>query len=151
MTGAFIDVQTPVGPLSILAEAFFAQRGGQFDANHPEVPEGQVRADVLGFTVAPTLRVELGPASVYGYAGPMVEVPVHTRYTSDLASAYRFPAGQIFAVTAGGGVGVGVGAWSVRLEARVVEELSSAFSSDAGDYRHRSTEILVRVGKVVAR
>ena len=151
LVGAFVDVQTPVGPLSILAEAFYAQRGGRFDLGGTSGLQGQVQADVLGFTVAPTLHAGIGPVSVYAYAGPMVETPVRTRFTEELSPAYRNPAGQVFAVTAGAGLAVRAGIWSVRAEARVVEELSAAFSGDAGDFRHRSKEILLRVGRSVVR
>jgi len=151
MVGAFVDVQTPVAPLSILAEAFYAQRGGRFDLGGTSGLQGQVQADVLGFTVAPTLHAGIGTVSVYAYAGPMVETPVRTRFTGELAPAYRNPTGQIFAVTAGGGLGVRSGVWSVRVEARVVEELSAAFAGAAGDFRHRSKEILVRLGRTAVR
>jgi hypothetical protein len=151
LVGAFIDVETPVGPLSVLAEAFYAQRGGRFDLAGTAGFQGQVQADVLGFTVAPTLHAGIGPLSVYAYGGPMLETPVRTRSTGELSPAYRNPAGQVFAVTGGGGLAVRAGVWSVRIEARVVEELSAAFSGDAGDFRHRSKEILVRVGRIVVR
>lgn len=151
LVGAFVDVETPVGPLGILAEAFYAQRGGRLELGSSPGQQGEVQADVLGFTVAPNLHVGFGPVSAYAYAGPMVEMPVRTRYTDELAAAYRNPAGQILAVTAGAGLGVRFGIWSVRAEARVVEELSPAFTGDAGDFRHRSKEILVRVGRMVIR
>jgi hypothetical protein len=148
LAGGFVEVQTPAGPLSVLAEAFLAQRGGTFAPGRPDSLRGEVQADMLGFTVAPLLHAGVGPVSVYGYAGPMVEMPVRTRSAPDLSPAYRTPAGQIFAVTAGAGVGFDAGVWSVRLEARVVEELSNAYSGDAGDFRHRAKEILVRVGRL---
>ena len=151
LVGAFVEVQTPVSSLRILAEAFYAQRGGRFDLEGTPGLQGQVQADVLGFTVAPTLLAGFGPVSVFGYAGPTVETPARTRFTQELAPAYRNPAGQIFAVTAGAGLAVRSGVWSVRFEARVVEEMSAAFSGDAGDFRHRSKEILVRVGRSMAR
>ena len=123
LVGVFVEVRTPVAPLGVLAEAFYAQRGGHFDVDETPGLQGQVQADVLGLTVAPTLRVGVGPVSAYAYGGLMVETPVRTRYTGELEPAYRNPAGQIFAVTTG----------------------------DAGDFRHRSREILVRLGRSAVR
>ena len=151
LVGAFVDVQTPVAPLGILAEAFYAQRGGRLDLGSAPGVQGEVQADVLGVTVAPQFQVGVGPVSAYAYAGPMVEMSVRTRYTDELAPAYRNPSAQTLAVTAGGGLGLRLGVWSVRAEVRVLEELSSAFTGDAGDFRHRSKEILVRVGRSVVR
>jgi hypothetical protein len=151
MAGAFVDVQTPVAPLTVLAEAFYAQRGARYDLGAAAELEGQVQSEVVGFTLAPTFHVRVGPVSAHVYGGPTMETPLRTQAPTELEPAYRSPAGQIFAVTAGGGVAVRTGIWSVRLEARVVEQLSAAFSGALGDFRHRSTEILVRVGKVVVR
>lgn len=148
MVGAFVDVQTPATFLAVLAEVFYVQRGGRVDLEGPAGLQGQVRADLLGFTLAPTLHVGMGPVSVFAYGGPMVEVPLYTRSSAELESAYQTPAGGVFAVTAGGGLGVGAGPWSVRVEARIVEELSPVYTGDAGDFRHRSKEILVRVGRI---
>jgi hypothetical protein len=62
--------------------------------------------------------------------------------------AYQNPAAQVFSVTAGGGVELRIlTQYGFRLEVRHVEGLSPAFTSDAGDFKHRSTEILVRVGR----
>ena len=151
MVGAFVDVQTPVGPLAVLAEAFYVQRGGRVDLEGPAGLQGEVRSDLIGFTVAPTLRVGIGSASLFAYGGPMIEIPVYTRSSAELETAYRTPTSGVFAVTGGGGLAVGTGDWSVRVEARIVEEISAAYTGDAGDFRHRSKEILVRVGRIRGR
>lgn len=149
--GGFVDVQTPVPFLGVLAEASIAQRGGAFDAPGGQGLRSEVESDVMAFTAAPKLRLGVGPVSVFLYGGPSVEIPLRTRSAPDLASAYRNPAGQIFAAVAGGGLGLRVAAWSVSVEARVAEELTNAYSGDGGDFRHRAREIVVRVGRAARR
>jgi hypothetical protein len=52
------------------------------------------------------------------------------------------------AVVAGGGIEVRIpGGRAVRTEIRKNWGLSTAYSGDTDDYRNRSTEILVRVGR----
>jgi len=147
--GAFLDVQTPVRHLAILAEAFYAQRGGLLDPVGTSTEPAEIRVDMLDFTVAPTVRFGFGPASAFAYGGPTLEITMNQRYSPEIAAAYQTPAGQLFAVTAGAGVAFGTGLWSVRAEARIVEELSPAFTGDAGDLKYRSQEILVRVGRLI--
>ncbi|MGD8322218.1 MAG: outer membrane beta-barrel protein [Gemmatimonadota bacterium] len=147
MGGLFIDVQTPAPLLSVLAEASFVQRGGTFTTADPSTG-GDVEADYLTFTVAPELHVDIGPAGAFAYAGPTAEASVRTRYAPALAAAYQNPASLALAATAGGGVELRLlQGWAFRLEARVVEGLSAAFTGDAGEFKHRSSEFLVRVGR----
>ncbi|HSG50282.1 MAG TPA: hypothetical protein VLA43_20820, partial [Longimicrobiales bacterium] len=63
VVGVWADVQTPAAPLGVLAEGFYAQRGGRFDLSGTSGLQGQVQADLLGVTVAPLLRMGVGPLS----------------------------------------------------------------------------------------
>jgi len=145
--GVFIDVQTPAPLLSVLAEASYVQRGGTFPGSGTS-PGGDVEADYLAFTVAPELHLDIGPAGAFVYAGPTGEASVRTRYAPELAAAYTNPAGLAISGTAGAGVELRIPAgWAFRLEARVVEGLSAAFTGDAGEFKHRSSEFLIRVGR----
>lgn len=145
--GAFVDVQTPLPVLSVLAEASYVQRGGSFGAAGSS-QGGDVEADYLSLTVAPELHLDIGPVGAFVYAGPTGEASLRTQYAPDLAAAYRNPAGLAVSATAGGGVELRLlQAWTFRLEARVVEGLSAAFTGDAGEFKHRSSEFLVRVGR----
>ncbi|GMV06812.1 MAG: hypothetical protein AMXMBFR53_30870 [Gemmatimonadota bacterium] len=146
LAGAWVEV-SPGGPfVAILAEATWSRRGGAYPAAFGEIGGTGVRADYLTATVAPTLRLGVGALSVYAYGGPTMELHVRTSAGSQVSAAFRDPAAQTFAVTAGAGAAVRFGAWEVRGEAREVVGLSSAYTHDEGDFGHRATEVLVRVG-----
>jgi len=144
VAGAFVDVRVSAF-WSVLAEAAYAQRGGRYP---DEQGGGEVEADYVGMTVAPEWHVDIGFVGAFVYGGPMGEFTVRTRYSPNLASAYQNPADQVLCATAGAGVELRIPAiYAFRLEIRHVEGLTPAFTGDAGDFRHRSTEILVRFGR----
>mgnify|MGYP001818231541 CR=1 FL=1 len=146
LAGAYVDALTPVTWLSVLAEASYAERGGRFTFS--EEADADVRAGYLVFAVAPTARIGLGPVALAVYAGPGVETSVSTRYSPNLAAAYDTPTAQVFIALLGAGLEVHpTRRWALRMEIRHVEGVSAAFTDDAGDFRHRSTEILLRVGR----
>jgi opacity protein-like surface antigen len=146
LAGAYVDALTPVPWLSVLAEASYAERGGRF--TFPDEADADVRAGYLVFAVAPTARIGLGPVALAVYAGPGVETSVSTRYSPNLAAAYDTPTAQVFIALLGAGLEVHpTRRWALRMEIRHVEGVSAAFTDDAGDFRHRSTEILLRVGR----
>jgi hypothetical protein len=146
LAGAFVDVALGEGLWSVLAEAGYFERGGSFGGAGDE--GGEVQVDYLGMTVAPEWHVDVGFVGAFAYGGPTVEVSLRTRSSANLVAAYQNAAGQVLSVTAGGGVELRIPAeYGFRLEVRHVEGLSAAFTGDAGDFKHRSTEILVRVGR----
>lgn len=149
LVGAFAEVETPTPFLTVLVEGAFVQRGGTFTIENGY--EAEAEADFLELTVAPTLRAGIGPMAAFLYAGPTMEVSTGTRSAAALNNIYANPNDQVFGVTAGAGVEARVGTWVVRGEARVVEELSSSYRNGSGDVRHRSTEILVRIGRHLVR
>lgn len=145
LAGAFVDVPVSGGLWSVLAEAEYVERGGKFTG---DADGGEVEADYLAATVAPEWHVDVVFVGAFLYGGPTLELSMRTRSSANLAGAYQNPAGQVFSVTAGGGVELRVlPTYAFRLEVRHVEGLSPAFTGDAGDFKHRSTEILVRVGR----
>jgi hypothetical protein len=146
LAGAYVDALTPVTWLSVLAEASYAERGGRF--NLSEDTDAEVRAGYLVFAVAPTVRIGLGPVALAAYAGPGMETSISTRYSPLLAGAYDTPTAQVFIALLGAGLEVHpTRRWTLRMDIRHVEGVSAAFTDDAGDFRHRSTEILLRVGR----
>jgi hypothetical protein len=146
LAGAYVDASTPLPWLSVLAEASYAERGGRF--TFPDEPAADVRASYVAFVVAPTARVDLGPVALAAYAGPGLETSVSTRYGPSLAGAYDTPTAQVFIALLGAGLEVRpTPEWLLRLEIRHVEGISAAFAHDTGDFRHRSTEVLLRVGR----
>ncbi len=145
LAGAWVDVEVSPGLWSVLAEAEYVERGGEFAG---DVDGGVVEADYLGMTVAPEWHLDVAFVGAFAYGGPTLELSMRTRSSANLAGAYQNPAGQVFSVTAGGGVELRIPpGYGFRLEMRHVEGLSPAFTGDAGDFKHRSTEILVRVGR----
>ncbi|HKJ03531.1 MAG TPA: hypothetical protein VJ997_13780 [Longimicrobiales bacterium] len=152
VVGAFVDVQSPAGFVSILAEASWTRRGGAYPIGVRDTYTGTVQVDYLTLAVLPVLRLSAGPLSVLTYAGPAVDIHVRTRAGGELAAAFATPSPQVLTVDAGAGVELALGrGWSVRGEFRVNEGLTHAFSSDADNPRSRSREILVRVGRSAVR
>lgn len=150
VAGAWMDVQTPLPILHVLAEAGYARRGGRFPLAGPAGLTGltgTVESDWITFTTVPVIHVSAGPVGAFVYGGPMLELHVRTRTAAALRGAYATPSDQGFAAIAGAGLEGRLDDWSVRAEARVVEGLSAAFSGSAGDIRQRSYEVLVRVGR----
>ena len=146
LVGAWADVTTPASPLHVLAEVAYVRRGGTFPLGGLAGLSGDVEADYLATTVAGQVGFGVGPVGALIYAGPTFEAPLRTRSAPGLGAAYANPADQSFSVTAGAGLRWHGPRWVVRAEARIVEGLSSAFSGAAGEYRHRSVEVLLRVG-----
>ena len=150
LVGAWVEVGTPVSFLHVLAEAAYVRRGGRVTVGGPAPVLGEVESDWITATVAPVARLGRGPAAVFVYAGPTLEVPARTRTVAPLQNRYASPSEQALAVTAGVGVGIASGRWEVRAEARRVEGLTSVYDSTGGSLRHRSTEMVVRVGRARA-
>lgn len=149
--GAFLEVRTPVPLLRVLAEAAWTQQGGRYASEGGGVGGGVVSADYVAATVAPLLIAGVGSLSVFAYGGPTVQVHARTQASPDVATVFRDPAPQIFAVSAGVGFAIKVAGWEFRAETRRVEGLSRTYTHDEGDFRHRATDVLVRLGRAVTR
>lgn len=147
LAGAWVEVATSVTFLQVLAEAAYVRRGGRVAVGGPANLLGEVESDWFAATVAPVVRLAVGPASVFAYGGPTLEVPARTRTVAQLQNRYASPSEQALAVTAGVGVGVRRGRWEARGEVRHVEGLTSVYGVHDGGVRHRSTEMVVRVGR----
>ncbi|HSW29026.1 MAG TPA: hypothetical protein VLH75_05945 [Longimicrobiales bacterium] len=147
VVGAWVDVETPKPPLHVLAEAAYARRGGRYPLGGASGLTGVVESDWVAVTVAPVFHVGIGPLAAYAYGGPTLEMPVRTRTAAELQNVYAAPSDQELSVTAGAGLEGRMDGWSVRGEARIVQGLSSSYSGSAGDIRHRSVEMVMRVGR----
>lgn len=145
MVGAWADVPTPTSWLTVLAEATAVRRGGEYDQG-PDLPVAVVDADYLAFSIFPALRLGLGPVSLTAYAGPSLDVHLRSRSAIPLQQAFREPSTQVFAAVTGAGLEVTRGRAVFRIEARRHEQISSAYSGAVDGLRHRSTEIVARVG-----
>lgn len=148
--GAFVDVATPHPWLSVIAEAGYLQRGARLPVGtggNGATLLGDVRVDYLSMAVLPEAHIGLGPVSVFGYAGPAVDVHVDTRTVTALEPAYHNDKAQVLVGEAGAGLELLVrGRWAVRAEIRRSADLTSAYTDAPGDIKFRSTEILIRFG-----
>lgn len=150
LLGVFVDPQTPLSWMSVLAELSWVRRGASYDAAVPTggVTQLQVRTDYLTFTVAPTLRASVGRLSVFGYAGPSTDILMRSRASTELRTVLERSSDQVLAAVAGGGLEVRLPSGQmVRSEVRMDWGLSAAYSGSGGDVRYRSLEILVRLGR----
>lgn len=145
LAGAWIDVDAPPRWLSILAEASFVRRGGAYDLDE-RVRGVPVEVDYLSLAVLPTFGVRVGPASLRAFAGPAVDMNLRTATAAQLEPVFREANAQVFSLAAGVGGGVRRGRTTIRLEGRRHWQVGSAFAGDVGEVRHRSTELLLRVG-----
>ncbi len=148
--GAFIDVATPHPWLSVVAEASYLQRGARLPVGiggNGATLLGDVRVDYLSMAVLPQARVGLGPVSLFGYAGPGVDVHLDTQSAAAVSPPYHNDKAQVLVGEAGAGLELLVrGRWAVRAEIRRSADLTSAFTEAPGDIKFRSTEILIRFG-----
>lgn len=149
LAGGWLDLQLPGSTWSVLAEAAWVERGGTYPDVTPS--PGEVVVDHVVFTLAPEFHLDVAFVGAFAYGGPSLELPVRTRASDALEPAFREPATQVVSVTGGAGIEWRLPeTFAFRLELRHVEGLSPAFTGDAGDFTHRSTEIVVRIGRTGA-
>ena len=139
---------TPVSWLHIVLEASIARRGGDYETETSAGSATQsARVDYLSFALLPTARLDLGRAALYGALGFARESDLGVNSTAELAPLFTDPASQVLAFTAAAGVEVSIGrGWSARLELRELKQVSPAFRPVSGEIRHRSREIVLKVG-----
>lgn len=145
MVGAWIDVPTPASWLTVTAEAAAARRGGEYHQG-PDLPVAAVDVDYLVASVFPSLRLAVGPLAFRAYAGPSLDIHLRSTASRSLEQTFPSPSTQVLAALAGVGVEVVAGRAVFRLEARRHEQVSSAFTEIVDGLRHRSTELLFRLG-----
>lgn len=157
---AYIEVSAPVPLLSVMAEGVYAQRGGNVrladvtsDPALEDLPPGlpdvmPTQIDYISLTLLAAVRLTLGPAGVYVLGGPSLDTQVRSRTAQPLEIAYLEETTPGLTMT--GGVGVEVVAlerWHLAVELRRGETVSPALSGPVGDIRHRTTEVVVRIGR----
>ena len=146
--GAFVDVATPVSWLHIVLEASLARRGGEYEIETAGGPTTQsARIDYLSFALLPTAWHDFGPLALYVSMGFAREQDLSIRSTAELAPLFTEPASGVLALVAAAGVEVSImRGWSARLEVRELNQVSPAFRPPSGDMRHRSRELVIKVG-----
>ncbi len=146
--GAFVDVALPPSALSVLAEALLVQRGTSLTV---DVGAGSTRteaeSDYLAFPILLKVRYFRDVAGLYLLAGPTIEYLLRTRAHASLGAVYGFEKTSSLGVTVGGGVeGLIRSRVAVMAEVRWTEGLTNAYEGEVARVRHRSLEMLLRVG-----
>jgi len=104
------------------------------------------RVEYISVPVVLTARFFRNPFGRYAYAGPAVDYFLRIQTVPSLADSY-FEKSMVLNGVAGAGLELLIAQrWSLRLEARLMEGLSPAFEGRWGEIRHRSFELLIRVG-----
>jgi hypothetical protein len=145
MAGLFIDVATQAPWLDIVAEGYVVQRGGNVPVDGLVA---EVETDYLAFAVLPKGRIDVGPVSLFAYAGPNLDYHLRTKAGGELAVVYRRASPQVFGVALGAGMELDVGnTGSLRVELRHDRQLTGAFPDAPTDVNHRSRALLLRFGR----
>ena len=144
MVGAWVDQQTPAPWLSVTAEAFLVRRGARYTLDDGFAR--QLDVDYVGAAVLPSLRASAGPASLVGYAGPAIDFHIRSQSSVELQGVFLQATGQTFAGLVGAAVEVTTRRTTFRVDARLHQQLSRAFEGEVSDAKHRSVEILFRLG-----
>ena len=150
LAGAFVDVPTPVSWLRMRADGGLAQRGGLVSTDTRGNPvDGEVRGDYLSVHIEAKAGVSLGPAHVFGAAGPVIDYLLRNREDPVLAQVLIEERGTVLGVAAGAGLGLRVmRAWVIEAETRWVRGLTEAYSGSGLQVRNRSREWVLRLSRV---
>lgn len=146
--GVNVDVPTPVSFLSIRAEIGYVGRGSVVWDKGLD-PHGlvasNVRSHYLSIPIQGKVRVRLGPASAYVFAGPSIDQLLETQCTQDLCRVLSEERPHVLNVTAGSGVSVDYrNRFRGEVEFRLTEGLTDAYLSPSSGVRYRSMEFLLR-------
>jgi hypothetical protein len=109
--------------------------------------EARVSSHYLALPLQGKLALSAGPVSVYGFAGPMLDLLLDTGCTAEFCHLLRED--RMTVLGAGAGVGIAADlADRVRggVELQVCQSISEAYLGEAGDVRNRSVELRVILG-----
>jgi hypothetical protein len=153
LLGAFVEAATPLGWLSLRAEAAYTQRGGNVlgDVQGRPMTSG-IRSDYVAVAVHAGAALTLGRLRLQLSAGPGLDLLIRSRIDPTLAPVLRQEGSTVFGVGAGIGLGVRVTERVfAEIEARIFEGLADAYVGDFVSMRNRSLELVGRVGVPVRR
>ena len=150
--GGFVNAATPLSWFRVRAEFLWTQRGGSVTGQISGDPlVGETRTDYLTLGVQPRTALRIGQLEVFGVAGPMLEVVLRNRFTSELAVAVQ-EVGTAYGVGAGVGVAVPINAsLFAEIEARLFEGLGDAYTGNFVSAKNRSFGVVVRIGRPLRR
>jgi hypothetical protein len=143
-----VDVPTPANFLSIRVGLGYAQRGS--DVWDPAVdPEkeavARVRSHYLSSTFEGKLRARMGPAAVYVFLGPAIDLLLETQCSQDLCRVLVDERPAMVSAVLGSGVSVLFqDRFRGDFEVRLTEGLSDAYRALSSGVGYRSLEFLFR-------
>lgn len=152
VAGAFAEVPTTVGGLSVRAEGAVTGRGGDVTLEVDGEPtSGRIRWTYLTVAVHGVLARSIGPVEASLAVGPTFDQLLSSRLDAILSQALD----EEQALVLGIAVGAGLGAWvtdrlRVQVDVRLVEGLSDAYDGNFVSARNRSLEGLARVAVPLA-
>jgi opacity protein-like surface antigen len=151
LVGGFVDVQTPLDWLTAGVEMAYTQRGSDVLLGEDDAPSpGGIRTDFLTFAVRARAGLGLGRARFHVVAGPVADFVVRSRLDPLLGQVLDEERQAPFGVVVGAGAGLRITDTVVAdVEARLTEGLQSSYAGDLISARHRSQELVLRVGMLV--
>lgn len=150
VTGAFVDVPTPLAAFRVRADGGFARRGGLVLSDpRGNALDGEVQSEYVTFQLQAKLAAAVGPMHVFAVGGPGFDYLMRSREDPLLAQVLVDKHATVFNVVGGAGAGVRIGSGLVaEVEGRWVRGLSNAYSGPAANVRNRSRELVVRLSRV---
>ncbi len=152
VAGAFAEVPTTLGGISVRAEGAVTRRGGDVTLEAGGEPaSGRIRSTYLTVSVHGVLSRWLGPVRASVAVGPTFDQLLSSRLDPILGQALD----EEKAVVLGLAAGAGLGGWvadrvRVQVDVRIVEGLSDAYDGNFVSARNRSLEGLARVAVPLA-
>lgn len=146
--GVNVDVPTPTNFFSIRVGLGYAQRGSEvWDPSVDPEKEAvaQVRSHYLSSTFEGKLRARLGPAAVYVFVGPAIDLLLETQCSQDLCRVLVDERPAVLSAVVGSGLSVYYqDRFRGDFEVRLTESLSDAYRALSSGVGYRSVEFLFR-------
>lgn len=150
--GGFVNAATPVPWFRVRAEFMWTQRGGSVTGEINGDPlVGETRTDYLTVGVQPRAALRIGRLEVFGVGGPILEVVLRNRFSTELAVAVQ-EVGTAYGVGAGVGIAARINSsYRAEIEARVFEGLGDAYTGNFVSAKNRSFGVVARIGRPLRR
>lgn len=149
--GVFMDVSTPLPPLSIRAEAGYVGRGSVVwdEIEDPgRESEARFRSHYLSFPVHGLVEVGIGPVAGYLFAGPSMDMALSSDCSAEFCQFIREEKPMVVNASIGVGAVVDIPrSFRTFVEFRLSEGIGDAYVADGDSARNRTVEILVRLGR----
>ena len=149
--GVFMDVSTPLAPLSIRAEAGYVGRGSVVwdEIEDPgRESEARFRSHYLSLPVHGLVELGIGPIAGYLFAGPSMDMVLSSDCSAQFCQFIREEKPVVVNAAIGVGAVVDIPrSFRTFVEFRLSEGIGDAYVGDWSSARNRTMEILVRLGR----